>query len=959
MTSASRQQLFLELLEEGGNTGLWTYTPAAASVWANPAACRLMGRDTGAGTGLDMGLDDWLLALPTAERPDLQAALEQASASQTGFARTVRLQAVGDDNAQLSLRGRWRPCAGATPGELVCVVERAATGLSPAERQRLECDSKRLERFASALRASPVSLFEQDTDLRYRWTFSPRLGSKAPALVGQRAAKTMAPESASTLDQAKRAVIQSGQAARAHFHLSYLDGTHFSVDAYMAPTHGPDGAVSGVVSVSLDMAEMAQREVQLLAAFEQAPICIVLSRFPDGTIVNVNAHFEQLFGYTREEAIGSSPLALQLWHPISSGKRFVELLQTDGHVRNRITEYRHKDGHVGRLLISAEKVDVEGATLLLGMLMDISELEDTRNRLAFSEARYQLLAEGSSEGVALSKDGVLVETNAQMARILGVSNAQAIGTLVDSGLLPAAPTGPSVAQHCYVRPDGSVLNLEISSRALVQGTQVLQMATLRDITQTMEKERSLQHLRASIDHLMDSNMVGMMVVEVDGAILDANAYILNLLGRSPAELEAGALNWIDMTPVEYMSNSERLRMHEQVLRTGHCPAFERPLLKADGTVVHMLMAVTLQPDSVHRALIIALDITEQRSAQAELLRVNAQLQKRTAQAERAEAAKTLFLSSVSHELRTPLHTILGYVRLLRKAAKAPKEQEELAIVERRGAHLLRLIDDLLEFNHTLLAPENLSMEFIAMEGFVGSLEAMFSAMAENSGHGFELRRVGLLPAGIVQDEGRLVQVLRILVDNACKYSTEGRITLTLDCTRAPEAAGLCRLQFAVQDSGRGIADADKAHIFEPLRRGSNADDQPGLGLAIAAQWIQRMGSSIAVQSQLGAGSCFGFALPVQARFEGVPRWPEPGSAQTALAQVAGPAGPSALPPLPTAELAMLGQLIGMGRMGRIASWARELATRQPELQAFADQIANLAANAKVDALERLYQRWVA
>lgn len=959
MTSPSRQQLQLDLLTEGGNAGLWNYSPAPPQFWAESSALRLM-RCAAATT-----LAQWLQALQAGDRQAVQAEIEQACRSQSAFARNVCLQGGDGEDIHLSLRGRWHQGDASAAGQLIGVVERTIPQNLRAELQSLRRDRQQLAHIHSALQASPIALFEQDADLRYRWIFAPRMGLKSESLIGCVASDFLTAHSAMETDTAKRAVMQSGKPARDRFTMQTKDQHTGIFDVYMSPTRGSDGQIDGVVTLSVDLAEAAQREGKLLAAFDKAPVGIALARLPDISFVYVNAYFEQLSGYAKDELIGSTLVTRQLWEPPENGKHFLHALRTDGYVRNLVSAYRRKDGSVGRVLISAERVDIQGETLILGMLHDLSELEAARDQLAFSEARYQLLAAASTEGVALSKDGHVVEVNAQLVALLGVPREEAIGKLRDSGLLeeaapepPASKVEPCVpGKHNYLRPDGSVLNLEVSSRMLLHGAAVMQISTLRDVTEKVERERSLRHLQASIAHLMDSNMVGMLVTRADGVILEANDYLLHVLGRSRAALGDGALNWRKITAATSMDIS--LRMRDMALRSGACPPYEKTFLRPDGTAVHMLVALALLPGAEERALAIALDISEQKKTQAQLLELNAQLEKRTLQAERAEAVKTLFLASVSHELRTPLHTILGYVRLLRRKAEG-EEQAQLGIVERSGSDLLRLIDDLLEFNHTLLAPDKLRADYMEMDGFVHSLESMFSAMAEQSGNQFHLQLASVLPVGIVQDEGRLVQILRILVDNACKYTRHGHITLTMDSPSQLDDDGRCRLYFAVQDNGRGIDQADREHIFEPLRRGSNAEDRPGLGLglAIAAQWIQRMGGKIEVQSQLGVGSCFSFELVLEAFFEVVSRWGELRTLQPTPRQLSRPPGQAELPPLPADELAMLGQLISMGRLGRLATWARELAATRPEMRAVAEQLASHAANAEVDALERLYRRWL-
>jgi len=643
----------------------------------------------------------------------------------------------------------------------------------------------------------------------------------------------------------------------------------------------------------------------------------------------------------------------------------MELLNAQGHVRNRILQFRHKEGPIRQVVLTAEKVQIQGETLLLGMISEHTELEEVRHRLAFSEARYRLLSEACSEGVALLKNGIVVEANEQLAKMLGVPREGLMGQPMHHGMQAALDSVPPSSTHDaapgvynYVRTDGTMLSLETRSRALMQNGELMHLATLSDKTRQVQSERSLKDLQASIAHLMASNIVGMMVLDASGAVLEANNYVLDLLQRRRSALEAGALNWHALTPAPLQDAIPPLAGRGQ--GSGGTAPYEQPMLRADGTLVHLLLAVAPLPDTQDRALVIALDISKQKDTQAQLLQINSQLEVRTLEAEHAQAVKTLFLSSISHELRTPLHTILGYVRLLRKKALAEdalaEDAQQLGIVERRATYLLRLIDDLLEFNHTLLAPENLHEDDVNLQGFVRCLGAMFSKLARQSGNTFSMTLAPDLPAGVVLDEGRLEQVLRILVDNACKYTSEGSIALSLSGQPLPHRPGHICLAVSLEDTGRGMAEEDIAHIFEPLRRGSNAQDRPGLGLAIARQWVERMGGQLQVHSTLGRGSRFCFALVLQ---DALPPPPSAPALQTS-AEAAGPAlyVPMNQPPLSEADLAMLGQLIGMGRMGRIGTWARQLAASKPALQDVAEHLAGLAANAEVDKLERLYQNWM-
>jgi PAS domain S-box-containing protein len=221
------------------------------------------------------------------------------------------------------------------------------------------------------------------------------------------------------------------------------------------------------------------------------------------------------------------------------------------------------------------------------------------------------------------------------------------------------------------------------------------------VTEKKQKALELQYMQTRFERMVDSNMVGVYVADLSGSIKEANGYFLKLIGRSRSDLDSGLLSWMDLTPQDSMQVS--LNGRAELLRTGVCTPYEKKYVKADGTLVDVLVALAHLPAAGYQILAIVVDISALKAAQARLNEVNAQLLERTRQAEGAEAAKTLFLSSVTHELRTPLHTMLGHVQLMRKEASGDLLQQ-LSVVERSSVHLLRLIEDLLEYNHSTIRP---------------------------------------------------------------------------------------------------------------------------------------------------------------------------------------------------------------------------------------------------------------
>lgn len=263
----------------------------------------------------------------------------------------------------------------------------------------------------------------------------------------------------------------------------------------------------------------------------------------------------------------------------------------------------------------------------------------------------------------------------------------------------------------------------------------------------------------------------------------------------------------------------------------------------------------------------ALALRAQREAAA---RLEIQVAERTAElvaakdrAEQADRAKGEFLARVSHELRTPLHTILGYAHLLRRDMAAGKAGERLALLEEGGNHLARLIDDLLDYARGERGGLALDSEAVFLYRLLERLREHGPILAARRGNRFETRLAMDLPAVVRVDARRLEQLALVLLSNAARYTRNGIITLTVETEAA--GPGQARLRFAVADTGPGISAADQTRIFEPFERasGDGHGEGLGLGLAIGRQIAQAMGGELRVESRLGAGSRFWFAVALE------------------------------------------------------------------------------------------------
>jgi signal transduction histidine kinase/DNA-binding NarL/FixJ family response regulator len=244
-------------------------------------------------------------------------------------------------------------------------------------------------------------------------------------------------------------------------------------------------------------------------------------------------------------------------------------------------------------------------------------------------------------------------------------------------------------------------------------------------------------------------------------------------------------------------------------------------------------------------------------------RAQARAIKAQEQAEAANRAKSVFLSTMSHELRTPLNAILGFSNLmLNDPAVTAEQRANLDIINRSGGHLLSLINDVLDMAKIEAGRIVLESKSLDLGVLVRDITDMLSKRAEEKGLQLLLDQSSEFPRFIKSDKEKLRQVIVNLVSNAVKYTHHGSVTLRLAVQ--PEGEVL-RLIIEVEDSGVGINKADQERIFEPfVQVGKVATHKgTGLGLSIVREYVKLMGGSIEVESTPDIGSLFRVRLPVQ------------------------------------------------------------------------------------------------
>jgi len=281
-----------------------------------------------------------------------------------------------------------------------------------------------------------------------------------------------------------------------------------------------------------------------------------------------------------------------------------------------------------------------------------------------------------------------------------------------------------------------------------------------------------------------------------------------------------------------------------------------------GTALGLLAAFAKRPlsaiDDVLLANVAAIATQAVLDAQ-----VQERLREQTALATMANRAKSEFLANMSHEIRTPMTAVLGFTDLLLSTTPSPDQQHEfLLAIQRNGRALLDVLNGLLELSKIEAGKLNVERTACSVEEVIDGLVAAVAPRVRQKALKLEIEYAERVPGRIHSAPKRLQQILLKLVGNAIKFTERGRIRVTIRLVA--DAEGRQQLQFAVSDTGIGIASDKLGQLFQPFVQLDGSATRRyggvGLGLVTARRLAHSLGGDIAVQSELGSGSTFTLSI---------------------------------------------------------------------------------------------------
>ena len=391
---------------------------------------------------------------------------------------------------------------------------------------------------------------------------------------------------------------------------------------------------------------------------------------------------------------------------------------------------------------------------------------------------------------------------------------------------------------------------EINALALAHEAMRRQIAEAANDLEEKIARRTVELQKLS--RAIEQSPVSVVITDVDGNIEYMNPHFCRVTGYDSAEALGGNPRLLKsgLTPPDVYTDLWNTISSGNSWQGEFCNQRKDGTLFVEKAIISPLR--NLNGEITHYVAVKE-DVTQQKKDQEELRQARQT-------AEEATRAKSMFLANMSHEIRTPMNAIIGMSYLALKTDLTPKQHDYVQKIHDASTSLLGIINEILDFSKIEAGKLQLDPVPFVLDEVMDNVFNLTHAQANAKGLEFLYHIAPDIPQNLVGDPLRLTQVMTNLINNAVKFTPSGSITI--DGKVASQKKEKIELRFSVTDTGIGMTQEQVAQLFQAFTQADGSTTRKyggtGLGLTISKRLIEMMGGTIAVDSSVGAGSCFSF-----------------------------------------------------------------------------------------------------
>ncbi|MFZ4549389.1 MAG: PAS domain S-box protein, partial [Bacteroidales bacterium] len=583
-------------------------------------------------------------------------------------------------------------------------------------------------------------------------------------------------------------------------------GNHLAVETRVVPGFWDGKPV--IFGVTKDVSKIKLSEEKFSKAFQSNSVLMAISTL-EGKFIDVNHKFLNAFGYTREEIIGNTAKDLNMFlDPELLGNELKRASQTPP--RDVELDVRSKSGELITGLFSSDEISIGDESCLLTIMVDITERKKAQLALQESESRFSLFMDYLPAVVFLKdQDGRTLFVNKYMQDAFGAKDwlgktmmevfPNELGEKITTDDVNSMELGFQKIEESLYQLDGKLHHYETQKFTIDRlGLEPWLGGISLDITERKLAEAKLRESEEKHSSMISniSDVIGIM--GADGRMKYKSPNIEQYFGWKPEDL-IGTDGWLTVHP----DDVERIQteFYHLLQKDNSVKTVEYKYLCKDGSYKPIeLTATNLVSNKIIEGVLLNYhDITERKKGEAEILKAKNE-------AEKANHAKSEFLSRMSHELRTPMNSILGFAQLLEMGELNPRQLKGVNHILTSGKYLLKLIDEVLDISRIEAGKLSLSLEPVQIDSLIQEMIDSIQPLLASKHLKVELINPAIDKLYVKSDRQRLKQVLLNLLTNAVKYNKEnGKISISIKVI--PQNVGSNNMvRISITDTGLGISE---------------------------------------------------------------------------------------------------------------------------------------------------------